>query len=68
MRKVIGIALVLIGIAPSIGVLWMWSQHMYTVGLSMDARGAAILTLLVCADLCCLVAGFYLLRSQKISS
>ncbi len=69
MKRVIGFALVLIGSAPVLlafvaGAV-LWSEHMYTVGLSVTEHGIAALTLLVLIDVLCLGAGVYLLKRRE---
>jgi hypothetical protein len=68
MRRAIGTVLVLIGSTPAAGFIWLWSLHMYTVGLSADARAIAVLALLLLADLGCLCGGIYLLVRTRFSN
>lgn len=69
MRQAIGAVLVLIGVAPVlailVAVLWTWSRHMYTVGLSVDVRGMIVLPLIAAADIGCLFVGAFLLRKPR---
>lgn len=63
MRQVIGAMLIVIGLLPVVAVLWfwLWAHRMYTVGLSIDAKGFVVLIALVLVDLFCLGGGLYLL-------
>ena len=72
MKRATGIMLLLAGLLPLIGVvgfgLWLWAQHMYTVGLSADARGIAVLTLLILGDASLIGTGIYLLSRSRAAS
>jgi hypothetical protein len=59
MRRVIGLALLVIGVAP-IGAL-LPLHHYYTIGISVDTTAILVISLFVVADLSLLVGGTYLL-------
>jgi len=65
MMRLLGAALVLIGLSPVIGALWLLSRHMHTVGLSVDGRGALALALFVLVALICLAGGLFLLSRPQ---
>lgn len=68
MRRLLGLSLVALGLLPLVGlfaVYWIWAQHMYTVGLSADAKGVTMLVAVAVLDLSLLFAGVYLLRTRR---
>ena len=68
MRRLIGVTLVFVGLMPVACLLFIWSKHMYTVGLSADNRGIIVLALLGLTDLSCLCGGLYLLLRPRLSN
>jgi hypothetical protein len=61
MRRLVGLVFVLIGLVPMLAVFWLWSR-LYTVGLTVDTKALAVLSLFALADLSLLFGGAYLLR------
>lgn len=65
MRRIAGIVLLLIGALPLVALAglaaWIWSQHIYTVGLSADLQGKAALAGLAATAVACLGLGTWLL-------
>jgi hypothetical protein len=68
MRRLIGAILVLVGLTPAAVLLFIWSKHMHTVGLSADTRGIIALALLTIIDLSCLCGGICLLLRPGFSN
>jgi hypothetical protein len=65
MKRLIGIALFILGALPLVLVMarWvMWMDHAYTLGLSLNAE--RVLAALLMADIVCFVCGALLDRSQ----
>jgi hypothetical protein len=64
-----GILLIVAGallLAPFLCLpLYVYAHHYYTVGLSIDAPGYAILVLMVASGIALVTRGFWVLRSQK---
>jgi hypothetical protein len=58
--------MLLTGLLPLIAfgfVLWVWAQHMYTLGISFKAE--LILASIAFADVLLITGGVYLLRRPK---
>jgi hypothetical protein len=62
MKRLIGVALLVLGALPLLAGWIMWMGHMYTVGLSLNAERA--LGILFMADVVCLTVGLYLITSK----
>jgi hypothetical protein len=66
MKRLVGIALLVLGallLVPVISGWFMWTSHMHTIGLSVDAeRGLAVLLM---ADVVCFATGLYLIKSRS---
>jgi hypothetical protein len=65
MKKLIGIALLTFGALPValVGAGWvMWMDHMYTIGLSLNAERA--LVVLLVAEIICFAVGLYLIATN----
>ena len=65
MKRLIGITLLLLGVLPLVlvGIGWaMWKDHMYTIGLSLNAERA--LVGLFVAAIICLAIGLYLIATN----
>lgn len=66
MKRLVGIALLVLGALPLLLVIsgwFMWTSHMRTIGLSLDAeRGLAVLLM---ADIVCVATGLYLIKSRS---
>jgi hypothetical protein len=65
-KRLVGIALLVLGALPLLLVIWgwfMWTRHMRTVGLSLDAKTG--LALLFMASIVCVAAGLYLIKSRS---
>jgi heme/copper-type cytochrome/quinol oxidase subunit 1 len=62
--------MLLTGLLPLIAIvsfgLWVWAQHMYTLGLSVTVKGGLILVLMAFVSLIC--GGAYLLSRPKNSN
>ena len=57
--------MVLIGLLPVVAILLrVWAHNMYTVGFSMNARAAIILTAFAAVDLVFIASGIWLLRRR----
>ena len=69
MRRVIGVALIVLGILPITALaavaFWTWARHIYTIGLTVDAQGASALIGIGMADLLCVCAGVYLVSGAR---
>ncbi|HVZ27257.1 MAG TPA: hypothetical protein VG798_01240 [Rhizomicrobium sp.] len=57
--------MLIIGLTPWLAAVLLWSQHMYTVGLSIDARGKFALWVLALLDVACLCFGLRFLTATK---
>lgn len=72
MRRAVGVTLIIVGLLPltaAIAVaLWVWAQHMHTVGFSADGRAISVLILIVLADVCMVGGGIYLVSGPRSSS
>ena len=66
MKRMVGIALLVLGALPLLLVIsgwWVWTSHMYTIGLSLGAeRGLAVLLM---AGIVCVAIGLYLIKSRS---
>lgn len=66
MKRLVGIALLVLGALPLLLVIWgwfMWTRHMRTIGLSHNAeRGLALLLM---ASIVCVATGLYLIKSRS---
>ena len=64
MRRIAGMGLVLLGALPVLLLAavggWLWAEHMYTVGISVDPKALGKLASIVLADLACLAVGTWL--------
>ena len=72
MTRAIGVVMLLTGLLPLIAIvgfgLWVWAQHMYTLGLSVTVNGGLILVSTAFADVLSISGGAYLLSRPKNSN
>jgi hypothetical protein len=65
-ERLIGIALLVLGALPLLLVIsgcFMWTRHMWTIGLSLDSeRGLAVLLVV---GIACIATGLCLIKSRS---
>ena len=63
MKKLIGVALLVIGALPPLATSLVWISHMRTIGLSSNAE--IVFAGLLVADIVCLAVGTYLITQAR---
>lgn len=69
MKKLVGIAFLVLGALPPLLVItgWlMWTSHMRTIGLSLVAERGLVALLM--ADAVCVATGLYLIKSTSVAA